>query len=87
MATVELERYCTVCKLEYTLDLDTDKVIRWAAGEHVQNVWPELSRGDREQIISGTHDACWDDLFGTPESRGIKARQRTEPWGGGIGVR
>jgi hypothetical protein len=32
-------------------------------GEHIQRAWPEGSPGDREQLINGTHDACFNEMF------------------------
>ena len=36
---------------------------RRAAGELVQDAFPDMPVGLREQIISGTHPACFDALF------------------------
>ena len=63
ITTVKVQRTCMWCNKTYFINLDKAKVARHAAGEHVQNVWPELDAGQREQIISGTHDACFDDMF------------------------
>ena len=32
-------------------------------GPFIQRLWPAGSAGDREQLISGTHDACFNVLF------------------------
>jgi hypothetical protein len=54
---------CGVCG-EYELwSLDRDAVTRWQEGEHIQDAFPDMSAGDREILISGTHAACWDKLF------------------------
>ncbi len=57
-------RTCIVCGLNDEIRLDAAKVARWQAGEHVQNVWPEMPAPRRELLITGTHPACWDKLFG-----------------------
>lgn len=44
-------------------NLKPDAVNRWLAGEHIQDVMPELSADDREMLISGMHADCWDALF------------------------
>ena len=36
----------------------------------MQNAYPELPAGLREQIISGTHPACFDALFADDEPAG-----------------
>lgn len=35
----------------------------WNAGAFIQVALPELSAGDREQLLTGTHSACFDMLF------------------------
>ena len=47
--------------------LDNDKLARYKAGELVQRVWPEMSRDERELLITGTHPACWSAMFGGGE--------------------
>jgi hypothetical protein len=32
-------------------------------GQFIQQALPMLSAGDREVLISGTHDECWDKMF------------------------
>jgi hypothetical protein len=56
--------YCPVCKVRNEIKLDRSKFIRWRTSEHVQNVWPELDANDRELLVTGTHPACWDAMFG-----------------------
>ncbi len=68
--TVGLERHCTWCRKGYVLNLDEDQVIRWVTDEHVQDVWPEMSLAEREQIISGTHEECWEEMFADMEEAG-----------------
>jgi len=47
--------------------LDRAAVTRWREGENIQKVFPDMSAGDREVLISGTHPACWNKLFGEEE--------------------
>jgi hypothetical protein len=56
-------RPCIVCNQASLIELELDRVERWIAGEHVQNVWPEMSPGEREMLITGTHPKCWDSIF------------------------
>ena len=55
---------CVVCHQHGHMLLDETKLNRWKAGEFVQDVWPDMSADDREMLISGTHPACWTELFG-----------------------
>ena len=59
---------CTVCGQYEMWSLDRDSVMRWHEGENIQRVFPDMSAGDREILISGTHPACWDKLFGEDDS-------------------
>jgi hypothetical protein len=43
--------------------LDRQAVESWQGGELIQNAFPDMTMGDRELLISGTHAACWDKLF------------------------
>ena len=39
----------------------------YIAGQYAQDAFPFLSPEDREQIISGTHPKCWQEMFGSCE--------------------
>ena len=55
---------CSVCGEYEMWSLDRAAVTRWREGENIQHAFPDMSAGDREVLISGTHPACWDKLFG-----------------------
>lgn len=48
-----------------TLTVEVDEVAyqRWLKGAYIQDVFPNLSRDDRERFISGYCTPCWDQLF------------------------
>ena len=56
-------RPCTVCDQYEVWSLDRQAVESWQAGENIQSAFPNMSAGDREVLISGTHPACWEKLF------------------------
>ncbi len=66
---------CIVCHKTGNILLETEKWERYKAAredlslpsQHVQDVWPDMSAGMREQITSGTHSKCWDEMFGGDE--------------------
>lgn len=58
---------CIVCHKSSNVELETEKLKRWIAGEHVQNVWPEKSPDQREILITGIHPKCWNEIFGGGE--------------------
>lgn len=59
MPTV-INKTCVFCGKVHELVLASSKVERWRKGEHVQNVWPEMTPNEREVLISGTCSDCWD---------------------------
>lgn len=54
---------CHVCGEYEVMELDKDAVTRWQSWQNIQDAFPDMSVGDRELLISGTHPACWDKLF------------------------
>jgi hypothetical protein len=54
---------CRVCNKDSYLTVDADRCRRWIAGELIQYAFDNLSVAEREQMISGTHPACWTLLF------------------------
>ena len=59
-------RLCPNCEREYTTKLDRP------AGDNrcIQNIFPEASREDREQVISGIcSNKCWEEYLGIPAQR------------------
>ena len=54
---------CGVCNKYEVWSLDRQAVESWQGGELIQNAFPDMTMGDRELLISGTHAACWDKLF------------------------
>lgn len=73
-ALVELQMTCPFCGKPSSIVVDKERFERWQAGEHVQLVWPELTPGERETLISGAHEACFDRAF-APEPE-----KSTEGW-------
>jgi hypothetical protein len=54
---------CQVCEKTSDFTLDAEKVRQWREGAFIQDVFPELTANQREQIVSGTHPKCWEILF------------------------
>lgn len=54
---------CIVCGKPGTVTLPRAAYERIVAGEHIARAWPEGSVGDREMLINGTHDECFNKLF------------------------
>jgi hypothetical protein len=54
---------CSVCGEYEVWSLDRELVDRWQGGENIQRVFPYMSAGEREILITGIHPDCWDTLF------------------------
>lgn len=54
---------CPVCRQADELVLPADGYLRWLDGELVQDALPALAAADREMLVTGTHPACWDEMF------------------------
>jgi len=56
----------------HTMDLPVtrEQLDRWKGGELIQDVFPFLSRSEREFIVTGVTESEWDHEFAEP-SRGL----------------
>ncbi len=63
----ELECSCVHC--DYTEDILVDEADydAWHNGAFIQDVFPYLTAGQRELMISNTCDNCWKKFFGEDE--------------------
>lgn len=53
-----------MCRRTQAIELDRVRYERWyKQKELIQNVWPEKTPDERELLITGTHDTCWEQLF------------------------
>jgi len=55
---------CVVCKQTSKVTVWKTEYHAWFTGTSAQKAFPNLSIDKRELLISGTHPACWDQLFG-----------------------
>ena len=65
--TLEVVCVCPFCGRQKEVELTVDQFTRWRAGASIQLVAPELSDNDREALISGICDTCWNNMFGEEE--------------------
>ena len=54
---------CRECGETKILFLRLQDLQRWKSGEVIQRVFPDLSQGDRELMMSGICGECFDDFF------------------------
>lgn len=58
---------CFFCGQRGTVTVPRAGVEAYQAGAPVQYAFPFEFADVREQIMTGTHPACWDEAFGDPE--------------------
>lgn len=54
---------CPHCKGKSLITVPFDGYLRWKRGELIQDALPNLSIEDREKLITGYDQQCWDALF------------------------
>lgn len=62
--TVRVVKECCVCKHPAVVEVPRSQYDAWRSGMLAQDAFPDLSLGEREMLISGTHPECWKKLFG-----------------------
>lgn len=59
---------CAFCTAEpEPINLPAAELVAWQGGALIQSVFPLVPIEQREFLISGTHPACWDAIFGDEE--------------------
>lgn len=62
--TYGFSKSCMHCGEESHFTLTYDEYVRLIVNnEYIQDVFPHLSKEDREVMISGTHPKCWNEMF------------------------
>ena len=67
MSTSRHEITCWRCKTTHVIDVPDDGHAEWGQGMPIQDALPELSAGEREMLLSGTCDPCFDEMFPVTE--------------------
>ena len=55
---------CIVCQQKTLFNIPREVAEKINEGYSVQESWPYSTPDDREMLISGTHPACWEEMFG-----------------------
>ena len=58
---------CRLCNEVTDLTVNIEGFVAWQGGKLIQEALPELSADQRELLISGTWDKCWNEMFGSDE--------------------
>lgn len=64
MNMILVERICPFCGEKMALWINEDEYQAWESGVPSQTAFPNLDEGEREFIISGICENCWEKLFG-----------------------
>jgi hypothetical protein len=64
MMTVYATRRCAVCHKTGTIMVDEQELLHYLRGNYVQDSFKTMSAPLREQVITGTHPECWQQMFG-----------------------
>lgn len=51
------------CGKGAAIEVSAEGLARYKGGEVIQKAFPELSDGEREIILSGTHPECWEAMW------------------------
>lgn len=55
---------CMVCGKTSEMEVDTLALHRWQKlNVLIQVAFPDMSAPEREQLKTGTHPACWEEMF------------------------
>ena len=55
---------CHACHHTFELPVAYEQIVRWlTCGGYIQKAKPQLNAGERELLISGTCNSCFDKLF------------------------
>lgn len=62
-----VKRTCPFCGEKMALPVEENEYSAWASGISAQKAFPNLSAEEREFIISGICENCWEKIFGGEE--------------------
>jgi len=54
---------CFHCKEYGEIVVDAEGFYKWTEGYLIQDAFPDLNIEIREQLVSGTHPECWDEMM------------------------
>jgi hypothetical protein len=64
MIKINIKTTCPCCKHDNFVEVNKSDYENWKNGKYIQNAFPYLSAGEREQLITGICPKCWDTIFG-----------------------
>jgi hypothetical protein len=67
LMAIELHIQCHMCKQRRIIEVPVDGFKDWLGGELIQKAMPGVSTIDREAIVTGTCEPCWQRMFTSSE--------------------
>lgn len=58
---------CVMCGESSQIEVESEAFYSWRSGTLTQIAFPEMPADQREQLISGTHSKCWDEMWSFTE--------------------
>lgn len=68
MLTGYATKKCLHCGKSGFINVDEDELFDYLKGSRAQDAFKNLSAPLREQIISGTHPECWEEMWAGVDS-------------------
>lgn len=65
---MNLEARCPFCGKVSVVTVNEKDYEAWQSGALVQNAFPYLSANDREILVSGICEECWEGMFSTEDN-------------------
>lgn len=62
--TYTVHRRCQFCQKMAHTTVPAQGLWDWEHGKFAQDAFPDLTVDEREQVMTGTHPACWDKVMG-----------------------
>lgn len=60
--TLTVEAACPICLSKQTVQVSKTRYHRWRAGESTQTAFANLTPGQREILLSGICEDCWEGI-------------------------
>lgn len=61
---VNVETVCPFCGSREIIAVNDEDYYDWMHGKRVQHAFPYLNANQRERLVTGICDKCWDDMWG-----------------------
>lgn len=71
---------CLICEDTFIIDANTEDFNKWREGKtNIQDCFPYMSPSNKELLLSGICEDCWDEMF--KENEEEQSRQRDKKGG------